>query len=233
MTQDAVQAAAAFLLNEANRHAMARTMMVDSQVRPNKVVDPRIISAMRSLPREAFLPPTLAARAYSDEDVALGGGRVMPEPMVIARMVQIAELRKGERVLVVAAGTGYGAALISLCGADVTALEEDANLLVIAKSALAAYAPDVALVEGPLVAGWTNAAGYDCVFVEGAVEDLPQAIADQVNQTGRLVMVKCHGSRMAQAVIGRHSGSSLNFQAAFDCAVPPLAAMRKTASFVF
>src|SRR5487761_533200 len=91
--------------------ADARARMVDSQVRPNKVTDPRILHAMRTLPRERFLPPALAPLAYSDDDVPLGGGRVMLAPMVIARLVQLLGLQPGERALVVAAGPGYGTAL--------------------------------------------------------------------------------------------------------------------------
>ena len=216
----------------------ARTMMVDSQVRPNKVVDPRVIDAMRRLPREAFLPPELAERAYCDEDVALGRGRVMPEPMMIARLVQIAAIRRGERVLVVGAGTGYASAVLAACGASVIALEDDAELIRIAKAALAAQAPGVALVEAPLALGWQQGAPDDCVLVEGAVEVLPPAIADQVSSTGRLVMIRRQGGRMGQAVIGRPVSTSngrqtLSFTVVFDCAVPSLPAMRRTAAFVF
>src|SRR5690242_17342594 len=128
----------------------ARNRMVDSQIRPNKVVDPRIIAAMRRIPRERFLPAHLATLAYLDEDVALGGGRCLMEPMVIARLVQLTAVQAGERALVVATGTGYGAALLAACGARVTALEDDASLLAIARHVLADLAPSVSLVTGPI-----------------------------------------------------------------------------------
>ena len=95
----------------------ARNHMVDGQVRPNKVVDARVIGAMRRLPRERFVPPELAGLAYIDEDVKFGNGRALVEPMVIARLVQLARVRPGDRALVVGAGAGYGAALIAACGA--------------------------------------------------------------------------------------------------------------------
>ena len=116
----------------------ARIRMVDSQIRPNKVTDSRILTAMRRLPRERFLPPELAVRAYSDEDVPLGNGRVLTEPMVIARLIQLAAPIPGESALVVAAGTGYGAAVLAGCGVRVVALEEVPDLLGIARVALAA-----------------------------------------------------------------------------------------------
>src|SRR5690348_11413326 len=91
-------------------YAQARNCMVDSQIRPNRVTDPRILSAMREIPRERFLPPRLRAFAYIDEDVPLGNGRVLMEPLVIARLVQLVAPQPGERALVVAAGVEVGTA---------------------------------------------------------------------------------------------------------------------------
>ena len=153
----------------AQAFAEARNRMVDSQIRPNKVTDPRIIAAMRQLPRERFLPPHLAPLAYADEDVPLGEGRVLIKPTVIARLVQLTAIAAGERALVVAAGTGYGAALLAACGARVTALEEAAPLQAVARTVLAELAPSVSLVAGPLAAGWAPGAPYDVILIEGAV----------------------------------------------------------------
>ena len=110
------------MANQADLFADARRNMVDSQIRPNRVTDPRILAAMRRLPRESFLPSAVRALAYADEDVPLGNGRFMMEPMVLARLLQAAALIDQERVLVVGAGTGYGAAVIAACGCKVTAL---------------------------------------------------------------------------------------------------------------
>jgi len=211
----------------------ARKKMVDSQLRPNKVTDPRLIAAMRSVPREDFLPEALQARAYADEPVLLGGGRALPEPMVLARLIQLADLQPGEHVLVVGAGTGYSAAVLDACGAKVTALEDDPALLAIARPALAALAPSVNLVAGALAQGCPTSGPYDCIFIDGAVEELPPALAAQLRPSGRLVMVRAASERVGQAVIGRLSHSALAFQPAFDCAAPKLPAFRKAAAFVF
>ncbi len=103
----------------------------------------------------------------------LGEGRVLIEPAVIARLVQLAAIVPGERALVVAAGTGYGAALLAACGARVTALEESASLRDIARGVLAELAPSVRLVAGPLAAGWPPGAPYDVILIEGAVREIP------------------------------------------------------------
>jgi protein-L-isoaspartate(D-aspartate) O-methyltransferase len=212
----------------------ARTRMVDSQIRPNKVSDPRILASMRRLRRERFLPPALAARAYSDEDVPLGDGRVLTEPMVIARLVQLAAPMPGETALVVAAGSGYGAAVLADCGVHVFALEEDPALLALARSALAAEAPGVALVAGKLAAGWPDRAPYDLILIEGAVREIPPAIAMQLRPvTGRLVTVRRTETHIAQAVLAEAGAAGLRAQPAFDCATPLLTALLPAPRFVF
>jgi protein-L-isoaspartate(D-aspartate) O-methyltransferase len=136
-------------------YADARKRMVDGQLRPNRVTDPRVLDAMRDLPREEFLPAAVRARAYSDEDVPLPGGRTMVEPMVIARLAQTAAVRPGDRALVVCAGTGYGAAVLARCGARVIAIETDTALAAIAGRALAATLPAGAgRIDSPRAAAW-------------------------------------------------------------------------------
>ncbi len=208
-------------------YAAARDRMVDGQVRPNKVIDPRIIRAMRRLPRECFLPAALASRAYADEDVPLGRGRAMMEPMVIARLVQLLRVRDGEVALVVGAGAGYGAALLEACGARVTALEDDEMLIALARQVLPAVAPGVALVQGPVASGWLRAGPYDLILIEGAVQDVPQSLVKQLMPDGRLAAVVAAGPGapgqgvLAEAVPGP-SGAKLRAQAFFDCATPML-----------
>lgn len=214
--------------------AEARRRMVDSQIRPNRVIDPRIVAAMRRLPRERFLPAQLSALAYADEDVPLGHGRTMIQPMAIARLVQLAAPLQGERALVVAAGTGYGAALLAACGPRVTALEEDPVLLTIAKRALTNEAPEVTLVGGPLAAGWPGEAPYDIILLEGAVPAIPPAIAQQLrNNGGRLVTVISTDGRTSQAVLAEATSAGLRAQPMFDCAIPPLPALQPAPAFVF
>jgi protein-L-isoaspartate(D-aspartate) O-methyltransferase len=104
-------------------YADARRRMVDGQLRPNKVMDPRLVAAMRDLPRERFLPEALRARAYLDEDVPLPGrpGRALTEPMLLGRLVQLAAIRRDDRVLALPGHTGYAAAVMAAMGARVVA----------------------------------------------------------------------------------------------------------------
>ena len=218
-------------------YASARDHMVDSQVRPDRVVDPRIIRAMRTLPRERFVPAARASMAYIDEDVRLGGGRVLMEPRVLAHLVQSARVRAGERVLVVGAGTGYGAAVLDACGAVVTALEEDEALLAIARDVLPSVSPKVVLQAGRLQDGLPGP--WDVIMIEGAVSEIPPLIGATLNhQGGRLVTVLARSGGMGKGVLAEpiNPGSpqmTLRAQPQFDCATPLLPAFVAAPVFQF
>ncbi len=213
--------------------AAARILMVDGQIRPNKVYDSRVLDALRHLPREQFMPEAQAALAYADVPVPLGNGRVLLAPMVIARLAQAAAVRTGERALVVGAGPGYGAALLAACGAHVTALEDDPALLALARRALSGNAL-VKLVDGPLPQGWPATAPYDLVLIEGAVDEVPAAIAAQVRTpTGRLLAIRSGAGRTGQAILGEPSVGGLSYQALFDCTASLLPALQREPGFVF
>lgn len=218
--------------------AEARRRMVDGQIRPNRVTDPLLVEALRSLPREAFLPAALHSRAYVDEDVALPGsdGRVLMEPMVLARLLQLAAVRPGDRALVVCAGTGYGAAVLGHIGARVTAVEDDPALLSIARAGLAAAElPNGAVrLEATRPAdGFAGAAPYDVILVEGEVPQVPPSLVEQLAEGGRLVAVEGGGARSGRAVLGRKLGGAFTVTPAFDCATAALPAFAPAPGFVF
>lgn len=219
----------------------ARANMVASQLRPNKVTDPRILAAMASLPRERFLPEgqePSSALAYADEDVPLGGGRVMMQPMVLARLIQLARPLPGERALVVGAGTGYGAVVLAACGPAVTALEAEERLLSIARRACAEFAPEsgrgIALAEGPLAQGFAAGAPWDIILIEGGVAAIPPALAAQIEPgSGRLVTVRVGAEGRGVAILAEATPAGLAIRPAFDCAAAVLPEFRQPQEFVF
>lgn len=166
------------------RFAAMRQAMVDSQLRPNAVNDPAVVDAMAETAREAFLPPALADIAYSDAPLPLGEGRIANPPIVTGRLLTEARVRRSDRVLVVGAAGGYAAALLARLAARVTALEVSPTLAAHARAALAGR--DVAVIEGPLAEGFAAGAPYDLIFIDGAVERVPEALVAQLEMEGRL-----------------------------------------------
>jgi protein-L-isoaspartate(D-aspartate) O-methyltransferase len=215
--------------------ALARNLMVDGQLRPSRVTDRRILDAMRRLPREEYVPASHRDLAYIDDDVPLGEGRVLLKPLVIARLIQLARPREGETVLVVGAGSGYGAALLAACGAQVTALEESAALLQLARGVPAdtLATGSITWVEGKLATGHEAGAPYDLVVIEGAVREIPEAIGRQVGVHGRLVCILCGKPGAGVAVLAEPSVGGLRAQAAFDANAPLLPALIPAPAFSF
>jgi protein-L-isoaspartate(D-aspartate) O-methyltransferase len=216
--------------------ADARKWMVDGQVRPNKVSDIRIIEAMLELPRHLFVPQHAIPRAHADEDVPLGGGRALMQPMMMARLAQLAQVREGESALVLGAGSGYGAALLARLGARVTAVEDDPTLLSLARSALAdsaLLAPgSVQLVEAPPATG-APAGPFDIILLEGEVPAVPAAISDRLAEGGRLVGVRHAPGQTGAAIMGRRAGGAFSITEAFDCSTAPLPGFTPEPGFVF
>ncbi|CAH0204714.1 protein-L-isoaspartate O-methyltransferase [Roseomonas sp. CECT 9278] len=215
--------------------AEARRFMVDCQLRPNRIEDPRIVTALRDLPRERFAPPALAARAYADADLPLPGGRAMMQPMVLAKLVQLAGLRRGERALVVAAGTGFGAALMAAIGGSVTAVEADPALLAMARAALPAAVPAgaVTLIEGDPALGHAAGAPYDVIMVEGGVAAVPRALEDQLAEGGRLVAISLQGGPPGRALLARRAGGTVSTTREFDAHAPVLPGFAAAPAFAF
>jgi protein-L-isoaspartate(D-aspartate) O-methyltransferase len=209
-----------------------RRAMVDGQVRVNDVTDPRIIDAMLDIPRERFVPPSRAGLAYIDEDLPLGSGRYLIEPMVLAKLVHALALSQSDRVLDVGCATGYGAVLLSRLAGRVVAVEEEPELAVAAQRLLAELAPDVSLVVGPLTAGAEGEGPFDAILMEGSIETVPEALVRQLKEGGRLAAVIGSGG-MGRATLHVRAGRVLSRRPVFDAAVPPLPGFALPRQFVF
>lgn len=214
-------------------YASARRNMVDGQLRTNRVNDPRLLGAFETLPRELFVPDTARGFAYVDEDLPLGHGRWIMEPMVLGRLLQEAEIEEGDAVLVVAAGSGYSAAVAASMAGSVVALEEETALAEQARSLLQELEIDnVSVVTGELRKGWPEQAPYDVILVEGAIEEVPAAFGDQLAEGGRLVAVVRPPGEVGRARLFRKNGT-LASRVLFDAATPVIESLRKPRSFVF
>jgi protein-L-isoaspartate(D-aspartate) O-methyltransferase len=210
----------------------ARRNMVEGQVRTADVTDLRIISAMLELPRERFLPPAASALAYLDLDVPLGrSGRRLLKPMVLAKLIQAADIAGTAKVLDLGCTTGYGAAVLARLAGSVVALEEDAALAEMAKANLAGL-PNVSVVCGPLAAGWPDGAPYDVILLEGATEVAPEPLFRQLSDNGRLLCVLGAGPG-AKATVYRRSGDETGTRHIFDASAAVLPGFTKPLEFAF
>lgn len=205
-----------------------RAAMVDCQLRTNDVIDPAVVAAMGSVPREDFVPAELAALAYIDRPVALAGGRRMNAPLVTARLIVAADITPGAHVLLVGAGSGYAAAVLTAMGAKVVALENDAALPALAR------APSGAAVQviGPLPAGAVEHAPFDRIIIDGAIAVLPQPLVDQLADGGVMVAAISDGpvSRLARGV---KVGGAVVLRPFADLDAVPLPGFAREAGFTF
>ncbi len=202
-----------------------RTTMVDTQIRPSDVTKYSVIEAMLTVPREAFVPAGMREAAYAGAALSLGGGRAMLEPRSLAKLLDGLDIRPDEMVLYVGCGLGYGAALAARMAEFVVALEEDEALAGEAESLLAEHGVDnVAVVSGPLRAGVVRHAPYDVILIEGAVEQLPEPLAEQLREGGRIgAILREGGERGASAArIGHKIDGRIAWRFLFDAGAPVL-----------
>ncbi|HUZ74777.1 MAG TPA: protein-L-isoaspartate O-methyltransferase [Stellaceae bacterium] len=215
-------------------YSAARLNMVEGQLRTNKVTNESVLAAFLAVPRERFVPPALAGIAYVDDDVPLGGGRVLLQPMVLARLLQLAAITPADRVIEIGAATGYATALVARLGAQVVAVECDAGLIATARTRLRELGTaNVTLVEGPLERGHPAAAPYDVILIGGAVAVIPDEIARQLAEGGRLVTVLRSGDGMGQGMVMTRVEGILSRRPVFDAATALLPGFEPAPAFVF
>ena len=218
--------------------ALQRKNMVESQVRPNDVTDRRILNAMLAIPREAFVPTALKPIAYMDEALTLvkadagSLARGMMAPRALAKLIQLAEIGEGDVVLDVGAMSGYSTAVIARLAQTVVALECDSALADAAAKALNERAADnSAVVTGNLEVGYPSEGPFDAIVVEGAVEQVPSALLDQLKEGGRLVAIEA--GVPAHAVVWKRMGRHFDRRVAFEAAAPAVPGFEKKKEFVF
>ena len=217
-------------VNQSQFKAM-RQHMVESQLRTSDVNDLAILGAMADVPRENFVPETRASTAYMDRSIPLGDGRALNPPLTIGRLIVEADLKRSDKILLIGAASGYTAEILSRLVDQVVALEESAALAAEARTHLAPRA-NVTLVEGPLAAGAAAHAPYDAIIVDGAIEELPTTIAEQLAPQGRVVaaIVDRGVTRLSYGV---RVGDRVSFNPFADMEAAPLPGFAKPKVFTF
>jgi protein-L-isoaspartate(D-aspartate) O-methyltransferase len=213
--------------------AQARRMMVDGQVRTSDVTNSDLLAAMLDVPRERFVPAALASIAYLDRDLAIDPKRAMLKPMVLARLIQAAQVGAGDHVLDVACGSGYSSAILARLAGSVVALEDEAARAQHCGEVLKALGVgNVTVATGALDAGWPALAPYDVILVNGAIEVEPHGLFGQLKDGGRLVTVLGAGPA-AKAIIYRKDRGEMGSRTLFDAAAPVLPSFTRAPAFTF
>jgi protein-L-isoaspartate(D-aspartate) O-methyltransferase len=185
-----------------------------------------VLDAMRRLQREKFLPAQTRPVAYVDRAIAIGDGRFLSAPAVLGQLLTQMMPQKGQRALVLGAGSGYSAAVLEAIGLEVTAVESSPEL------AAAARDLQINVVEGPLAAGWAKGAPFDQILIDGAVEHIPDSIVEQLADGGRLGTALVD-RRVTRLAIGRKSGGAFGYVTVGDSGVPALPGFARPRAFTF
>jgi protein-L-isoaspartate(D-aspartate) O-methyltransferase len=218
--------------NPGDDFALRRAHMVDGQLRTCDVTDQALLSAFARLPRESFVSPAFASLAYLDRDApALGArDRLLLAPMTLAKLIQAANVRPGDKALDVASGSGYSSAVLASLGAKVVALEDDSGATAAARTLLASES-SIEFVSGDLTAG-VGGRSFDVILLNGAFEGAPEKLIAQLADNGRFAAVDA-SSGAAKAVLIEMKGGVVSKRILFNANATTLPAFRREVGFAF
>ena len=208
-----------------------RRMMVDTQVRPSDVTKYPVLDALLEVRREMYVPDALRDVAYMDNSITLGENRVVLEARTFSKMLDTLDIQQDEMALNIGCGLGYSAAVLGRLCEAVVAVEQDETLASEAESILGSEGADnVAVVGGPLTEGDAKHGPYDVIILEGAVEEMPEALTDQLKEGGRIAAVFMDGA-LGMVRIGLKSGGKISWRFSFNATAPVLPGFSKAPSF--
>ena len=214
--------------------ALARQNMIDGQVRPNGVIEAKLVEVMEQVPRELFVPANRRSVAYIDEDLPLGSNRYLPEPVVTGRLVQALKIAPSDVVLEIGAGTGYTTAILSKLAATVVAVESDEALSARAQETLAELDIDnVVMVNQDYTQGYADQAPYDAILINGSVAECPENIVSQLAEDGRLVCVVRDERSMGRITLVQRVRGVTSEIELYDAGTPMLPGFEPAAAFEF
>ena len=206
--------------------SLARRVMIDNQLRPQGVTDRGVLAAMAKIARERFVPEEARALAYFDRPLKIGQGRSMMPPAALGRLLSEAAPRPGQRALVIGSGTGYSTTVLREIGLEVVALESDEQLASLART------PGVDVMIGDLAEGWPNAAPYDLILLEGAVEEIPAKLGKQLAPEGILIgAIDDRG--VTRRIVGTCANGAIGWRSIADSDVAPLPGFERPRAFTF
>ena len=208
-----------------------RRMMVDTQVRPSDVTKYPVLDALLEVRREMYVPDALRDVAYMDNSITLGENRIVLEARTFSKILDTLDIQQDEMALDIGCRLGYSAAVLGKLCEAVVAVEEDETLASEAEAILGSEGADnVAVVGGALTEGAAKHGPYDVIILEGAVEEMPEALTDQLKEGGRIAAVFMDGA-LGMVRVGLKAGGTISWRFAFNATAPVLPGFSKAPSF--
>lgn len=212
----------------------AKFNMVEQQIRPWNVLDETILTAVKEVPRENFVPAEYKSLAFADINIPIGYSQVMMQPKVEARMIQAISPKLNDLVLEIGTGTGFTAALLARLSRHVETIELKTEFVELAKKQLSDNkVENVDVVEGDGALGWSMDIQPDCVFIAGSLPKLPDAYRQMLAIGGRLVSIIGEEPVMSAVLVERLGKSSWQTTSLFETHIPPLDNVPRENSFDF
>jgi protein-L-isoaspartate(D-aspartate) O-methyltransferase len=221
-------------VEQLDTQTMARFNMVEQQIRPAEVLDPRVLNVINESPREDFVPEAYKNLAYSDIHIPLGYDQIMLKPVQEARFLQALDVQPSDKVLEIGTGSGYMSALLAKLSDRVISVEIVPELAEQAKARLAAHHMDNVVVEtGDAANGWEQNAPYDVIVVTGSMPLMAESLKKQLAINGRLCVTLGTEPVMTVFLIVRVGENQWHEEALFETVIPQLKNVRQPESFVF
>jgi len=212
----------------------ARHNMIQQQIRPWEVLDPRVLELLQEVPREEFVPAAWRHLAFVDMNIPLGHGEVMMAPRVEARLLQALEIKPGDRVLEVGTGSGYLTALLARLAAEVFSVDIEPEFAASARDKLAAHGfSNVSVEAGDGARSWDRHGPYDVIVLTGSVPVLPEGHRQALAVGGRLAAIVGSAPVMEATVVRRTAADGWQSTGLFETELPPLRNAEAPARFDF
>lgn len=208
--------------------------MVEQQIRPWNVLDPKVLEAISAVPREHFVPTEHRELSFADMNIPIGDNQVMMQPKVEARLLQALEPDPNHIILEIGTGTGYMAALLAYCAKFVETVEIRSAFADLATNNLAEYKTNnVQVIEGDGGQGWQSDHQFDCIFLSGSVIELPDSYRELLNVGGRLVAIIGEEPIMNAILVEKTGPVTWKTTYLFETVLPALDNIAQPSRFMF
>jgi len=212
----------------------ARFNMIEQQIRPWDVLDPRVLNTLHDVPREDFVPGPYRNLAFADMHIPLEHGEVMMQPKQEARLLQALAVKPGDRVLEIGTGSGYVTAMLAHLSGRVDTVDIYPDFLESARTKLEQHGySNVTFHEGDGAHGWQSDEQYDAVLLTGSVPDLPEQYKRLLAEGGRLAAIVGRDPVMEAILVEHLVGEPYRITSLFDTSLPPLVHAEAEPAFVF